>query len=305
MTVRKLFSNESSGGASTHYWEDTWADMDLPSARRDTAQSSLSLLLDSHLQDVQGTILEAGCGSGVIAMALESFGHSVVGIDLAKIALHRAKLSDPEFRGTVGDISEMPFGTGAFSAVVSLGVLEHNELGPETALADHFRVLQPGGLFLVAIPRISPLKSIRDTWNLKVRRRSGYVSRGRWVERRAALNAEHSSRPFHQYEFKRVDWAQLVRDAGFTIVSQKPHAVGPGLGDLSALIAHRPDRPLPSPRDADQPYGRSQEATRPNRLRRMKHSVAAELPQTKLEALLVRVAQHLIGHMELTVAVKP
>lgn len=62
--------------------------------------------LDSHLQDVQGTILEAGCGSGVIAMALESFGHSVVGIDLAKIALHRpAKLSDPEFRGTVGDIS--------------------------------------------------------------------------------------------------------------------------------------------------------------------------------------------------------
>ncbi|MBK7324212.1 MAG: class I SAM-dependent methyltransferase [Candidatus Microthrix sp.] len=263
MTVRKLFSTKSSGGASTNYWENTWAAMDLPAARSDAAKGSLSLLLDSHLKNTAGPVLEAGCGSGIIAMALESFSHSVVGIDLAQVALHRAKLSDPEFRGTVGDIREMPFATGAFGAVVSLGVLEHDESGPEPALADHFRVLQSGGLLLVTVPRISPLKSLRDTWNLTLMRRRGYISRRRWAERRAAMGAEPSSRPFHQYEFKRSDWSRLVQDAGFTIVSQHPLAVGSGLGDLSKLIARRPVRPQDNLGPAGQTPARSQEILHP------------------------------------------
>lgn len=305
MTVRKLFSTKSSGGASTNYWENTWAAMDLPAARSDAAHSSLSLLLDSHLKDTAGPVLEAGCGSGIIAMALESFSHSVVGIDLAQVALHRAKLSDPEFRGTVGDIREMPFATGAFGAVVSLGVLEHDESGPEPALADHFRVLQSGGLILVTVPRISPLKSLRDTWNLTIMRRPGYVSRRRWAERRAAMGAEPSSRPFHQYEFKRSDWSRLVQDAGFTIVSQHPLAVGSGLGDLSKLVARRSVRPQDNLRPTGQAPARSQEVPRPGWLKGLKRAVTTEVPRTKLEAVLVRLAQYCLGHMELTVAVKP
>ena len=184
-TVRKVFLDGPTAGSETAYWEDEWAAVDLESARRRlVAGDPVVRLLAHYLPSSGAPVLEAGCGSGAVAAALGDLGHRVVGLDLAATALARARRVWPDFHGAVGDVRRMPFPDHTFGAVVSIGVLEHDESGPLPALREHRRVLRHDGLLLVTVPRISPLKSARDTWNLAVRRRDGYRSRGRWVVRR-------------------------------------------------------------------------------------------------------------------------
>lgn len=211
----------------------------------------------------------------------------------------------PDFHGAVGDVRRMPFPDRTFGAVVSIGVLEHEERGPLPALREHRRVLRPDGLLLVTVPRISPLKTARDTWNLTVRRRDGYRSRGRWVVRRPDVGSEDADRSFHQYEFARGAWHRLVRQAGFEVVASRPHLVGAGLGDLPFLSGRggAPDEAAggssANPVTADAPSG----ANGPSgRLGRCKRAMTREDATGGVDALVMRTGQMVVGHMELTVA---
>lgn len=312
-TVRKVFTDTSTGGSDTAYWEGTWDAIDLDSERAQVLSGPVTNRLDSYLHMPGSLVLEAGCGTGAVAVALGTMGHRVVGLDLAEQTLRRARRTWPDFRGAVGDVCRMPFPDESFDAVISLGVLEHNESGPQAALEEHRRILRPGGVLLVTVPRISPLKAARDAWNLTVMRRDGYESRGRWVVRRDAVFAETSDRSFHQYEFHRADWQSLVRQAGFKILDSRPHGVGAGLGDLTLLPALRGgvDETVESSETAGdvvdtsypaRPPERSTTATVKARLSRLKSAVTGETASNRVEDLLVRGAQYSLGHMDLTVA---
>ena len=92
-------------------------------------------------------VLDEGCGSGRMAVPLERAGYRVAGLDIVREGLR-------ELRGRAdvdlveGDVRCLPFGDGAFEAVVCYDVLQHL-LGPERALAigEARRVLAPGGFF--------------------------------------------------------------------------------------------------------------------------------------------------------------
>src|SRR3989441_5926441 len=95
-------------------------------------------------------ILDAGCGSGVMAAKLIQRGYAVWGIDLAEPMIRHARQLCGSARFGVGDIERIPFPDNTFDVVVSLGVIEYLE-SDEQALHEIWRVLRPGGEAVIAI----------------------------------------------------------------------------------------------------------------------------------------------------------
>jgi len=103
----------------------------------------------------RGSVLELGCGTGRISVPLVRAGVRVVGIDRSAPMINRARRrlnrmakGPPGF--VRGDIRDLPFVAGAFSAVIApYGVLQSllvdRDLG--AALDSVARVIEPGGTF--------------------------------------------------------------------------------------------------------------------------------------------------------------
>jgi SAM-dependent methyltransferase len=101
--------------------------------------------------------LDAGCGTG---LNLRNLPPGSVGLDLnpRNIALVEGRL--PEFKAVLGDIESMPFEDGAFEGVLCTEVLEHVP-NPDSAVAEIWRVLKPGGVFIGSVPAQSPVWRLR------------------------------------------------------------------------------------------------------------------------------------------------
>jgi SAM-dependent methyltransferase len=106
------------------------------------------------------TVLDAGCGTGFNARTLEQrYGWHVYPLDLQMEGLAYAQAQGIE-RLVQGDVTALPFRTGAFDAVVSLDVMVHLPRGLELrALREMSRVIVPGGLLIVRVAAFDFLRS--------------------------------------------------------------------------------------------------------------------------------------------------
>jgi SAM-dependent methyltransferase len=95
-------------------------------------------------------LLDAGCGSGRMAIPLARAGYRVIGMDLVRGGLLEMR-GKADVDAVEGDVRTLPFRDGAFDAVVCYDVLQHL-LEPErrTATSEVLRVLAPGGLAFFA-----------------------------------------------------------------------------------------------------------------------------------------------------------
>lgn len=95
-----------------------------------------------------GSVLDAGCGTGRVAMELARRGHRVVGIDLDPTMLSVAREKAPQLEWVQGDLADptLHFAT-AFDVIVLAGnVLIFVAPGTEAAvIANLARHLAPGG----------------------------------------------------------------------------------------------------------------------------------------------------------------
>jgi len=57
-----------------------------------------------------------------------------------------------------GDMRDMPFDDGEFGAIVSLGAVEHSGEGPMCSLHEFRRVLRPGGIAIITVPFLGPVR---------------------------------------------------------------------------------------------------------------------------------------------------
>ena len=105
-------------------------------------------------------ILDAGCGTGLLAQKLQKFG-DVVAVDASSHAVNFSKK-----RGVLvkkASIVKLPFGNNVFDIVVSVDVLTHksikNDLVP---LKEFYRVLKPNGILVLRVSANSWLHLVHN-----------------------------------------------------------------------------------------------------------------------------------------------
>lgn len=102
----------------------------------------------------RGSVLDVACGPGILSAAIAKAARDVVAFDLTPEMLKKAAqrcneagLANVSFRE--GNATELPFANGAFDAVVTRLSVHHFDR-PSRVMSEIFRVLRPGGSFVVA-----------------------------------------------------------------------------------------------------------------------------------------------------------
>ena len=99
-------------------------------------------------------VLDLGCGVGTMFEQFSSMGLDITGLDLAPkhvyLTSERARLFNLRGRVFHGDAESLPFADSSFDFVYSFGVIHHSP-NTQRSLDQIFRVLKPGGRFLVMV----------------------------------------------------------------------------------------------------------------------------------------------------------
>jgi SAM-dependent methyltransferase len=119
----------------------------------------------------RGAVLDAGCGTGGMLLALAEAvpDRSTIGLehDEAAAGLAAEKCQRPVM---VGSANELPVRQGVLAGYLSLDVLCHRGVEPQNALSEARRCLQPGGIVLLNLPAYRWLLSAHDRRVHNVRR---------------------------------------------------------------------------------------------------------------------------------------
>jgi SAM-dependent methyltransferase len=92
-------------------------------------------------------VLDAGCGTGRVAIELARHGIEVVGVDVDPAMLDAARTRAPELDWRLGDLATTELGTGYDLAVLAGNVLLFTPPGTEAAvLANVAQAVRPGGM---------------------------------------------------------------------------------------------------------------------------------------------------------------
>jgi len=96
------------------------------------------------------TILDVGCGTGLISRHLHS--NRTIALDINQWAVEKAKLHSPSrVQCIVGDAEYLPLASNTFDMVICTDVLEHL-LYPARALKEIFRVMKSEAVLFGEVP---------------------------------------------------------------------------------------------------------------------------------------------------------
>lgn len=95
-------------------------------------------------------VLDVACGPGHLSRLMHDAGAITVGVDFSKSMVTLARETYPGLAFEIGDAQNLDFAAGTFDAVVmNFGIL--HLASPEKAIAEAYRVLGPGGRFVMTI----------------------------------------------------------------------------------------------------------------------------------------------------------
>ena len=155
----------------------------------------------------KASILDAGCGLGDWVCFLAHKGYLASGLDYSENIIAKLKKAYPDYEWVHGDIHQLPYDNGSFDGVISWGVIEHREQGPENALKEFYRVLKPGGVAIVTVPN--------DTrWSRRASRTSHVTNPDAGERLEQAI--------FFQYLMKPDELSKYCQDVGFDVLEAKP-----------------------------------------------------------------------------------
>jgi len=100
-------------------------------------------------------ILEAGCGTGNLALEIQKRGGSVIGIDSSIEALNLYKKKDPQANTILADLNQkLPFADAYFDKIAINNTLyAFPPQRQKTILGELKRVLKSGGILVVSNPK--------------------------------------------------------------------------------------------------------------------------------------------------------
>jgi ubiquinone/menaquinone biosynthesis C-methylase UbiE len=146
----------------------------------------VTVILPNLLRIVEPTkgmrILEVGCGDGFFADAFAKAGAQVVGSDIAKEMVERAKIKNPNIRWYAAPADKLEFAQDASFDVVVVVLAIQNIENLSGAIAEAKRVLVPGGslIFVLNHPVFRIPKKSSWGWDeenaVQYRRLDSYLS---------------------------------------------------------------------------------------------------------------------------------
>ena len=156
-------------------------------------------------------ILEAGCGRGQIVIALRQRGWLIEGVDYSEDTIAALRALFPDLPVRLGDVTRLDVADGHYGGYISIGVVEHRREGPEPFLQEAFRVLRPGGIAIITVPYMNPIR--------------------RGKARIGCYRGSTHGRPFYQYAFPADEICRYVTATGFEVVAQQPYGGYKGVID--------------------------------------------------------------------------
>ena len=144
----------------------------------DDLEAELSYALVLRSLPRGGRVADAGCGLAKWPSTLRRHGIAAIGIDLSPGALALARRRDPAVPLLCADTRCVPLRSHVLDAVLSMGVVEHEEAGPVPQLRELHRLLKPGGILVLDVPFDNWLRRLLvnhlQTWVTRRRRRAGW-----------------------------------------------------------------------------------------------------------------------------------
>lgn len=108
------------------------------------------LLRFSRMVGGSAPVWDFGCGPGHTAQYLKNTGVSISGLDLSEGMLEEARRRYPDIPFQRGDLLNLEFENDSIATVVSFYAIVHfTKLQARQAFQEVFRVLRPGGVFLL------------------------------------------------------------------------------------------------------------------------------------------------------------
>lgn len=112
---------------------------------------SYPFMLEELRKLAPASLLDVGCGTGTVIalLAKELPAMKLTGLDLSLRMIEQAKAKRIPHAGLLqADGEQLPFADGSFACVTCMHTFHHVP-HPEACLAEMYRVLEPGGTFLL------------------------------------------------------------------------------------------------------------------------------------------------------------
>lgn len=138
-------------------WADSY-DSDFVSQQGYIYHQRVAELLIQHRASISGAVLDVGCGTGIVGLALRDGGFSQVdGIDISPQMLEqsRGKIcgdGTKVYRNLIrADLTQpLDIPDNQYAALISSGTFTHGHLGPDS-LDELWRVAAPGAVCVIGI----------------------------------------------------------------------------------------------------------------------------------------------------------
>ena len=190
--------------AERDFWSEHWGTHSVDELLAVARGSPLTALILDALPAGR-PVLEAGCGLGQYVLLLRERGFAATGVDWSVEALAACRKVSPAPLAAA-ELRALPLRDAAIGAYISLGVVEHDEQGPDAILAEAARVLAPAGVALVSVPYRNALRRLAEPW----------------LRRRARAVARCGGR-FYQYAFSRRELVAALAAHGFSVTRVVPY----------------------------------------------------------------------------------
>jgi len=208
------------------YWEQIYADRSVYGRIYQERARRAIACVDRIGLSSGASVLEIGCGPGVIATAMARKGVTVSAIDTLEEMVERTQAVAHESGvgsrvfAQVGHVEHVPYADAAFDLVVLIGVSEWL-VSLTQPLREIFRVLKPAGHLIISADNNWPLHQILDpVFNpaLKpLKRRIGKALR--------AVGLRTRQPRFHAYSL--ADFDRALARAGFDKIAGQTVGFGP------------------------------------------------------------------------------